>query len=78
MKNKIITFIIGILLGSTLTTIGFNIYSRSIMNNRWMLRSGIDVNKNRILPEIFNNQGKSRIREHPQRNNFIIENNKVE
>lgn len=33
MKNRILTFIIGILIGSIITTIGFLIYSKSINKN---------------------------------------------
>lgn len=34
MKNRILTFIIGILVGSIITTFGFHIYSKSINDNR--------------------------------------------
>lgn len=33
MKNRILTFIIGILVGSIITTFGFLIYSKSINDN---------------------------------------------
>jgi len=34
MKNRILTFIIGILMGSIITTAGFLIYSKSINNKQ--------------------------------------------
>ncbi len=33
MKNRILTFIIGILVGAILTTIGFLLYTKSLMRN---------------------------------------------
>ena len=33
MKNRVLTFIIGILVGAILATLGFLIYSKSINNN---------------------------------------------
>lgn len=37
MKNRILTFIIGILVGAILTTIGLLIYSKSINKNQMMM-----------------------------------------
>ena len=34
MKNRILTFIIGILVGAIITTTGFLIYSKTINNNQ--------------------------------------------
>lgn len=34
MKNRILTFIIGILVGAIITTAGFLIYNKSINNNQ--------------------------------------------
>ena len=34
MKNRILTFIIGILVGAIITTTGFLIYNKSINNNQ--------------------------------------------
>ena len=34
MKNRILTFIIGILVGAIITTTGFLIYTKSIKNNQ--------------------------------------------
>ena len=34
MKNRILTFIIGILVGAIITTTGFLVYSKSINNNQ--------------------------------------------
>lgn len=33
MKNKILTFIIGVLVGAIISTIGFLVYNKSISNN---------------------------------------------
>jgi len=37
MKNRILTFIIGILVGAIITTAGFLIYSQSINNEQMMM-----------------------------------------
>ena len=34
MKNKILTFIIGVLVGAIITTVGFLIYNKTIGNNQ--------------------------------------------
>ena len=34
MKNRILTFIIGVLVGAIITTVGFLIYSKSINKNQ--------------------------------------------
>ncbi len=46
MKNRILTFIIGILVGAILTTIGFLIYSKTMNKN---------INPNEKMP--FENNG---------------------
>jgi len=34
MKNRVLTFIIGILVGAIITTLGFFIYARTVRGNR--------------------------------------------
>ena len=65
MKNKILSFIIGMLVGAILTTIGFFIYEKVNPRNE----INIDTN---ILKEFNNGEGRPEIPNGGQMNNQIM------
>lgn len=78
MKNRVLTFIIGVLVGAILATIGFNIYSKSIMNNRGMMKPGMSMNERGNPPERPNGAGRGEMRENRQfssNNETLVETN---
>ena len=62
MKNQVLTFIIGVLVGAIIATIGFYIYSKSNTNTKFMAPDGMpDMSsqdgERRMPPDMQNGTG---------------------
>lgn len=76
MKNRILTFIIGLLVGAIITTIGFCVYTKSIRGDREMMPPMMGMNEGGVPPERPNGgRGEMRGMNSPQDNNISTENN---